>query len=68
MFACHMTPEGEEKACAGFLLVHGHDNNLVRLAVMQGRLDLSQVRADGELYESFDELALANGYDPEGDR
>ena len=67
VFACHMSPEGGERACAGMLLVHGTDNNLVRVAILQGRLDLGAVRADGPLYGSFHEMARANGYDPAGD-
>jgi hypothetical protein len=67
VFACHKTPEGEERACAGFLLVHGADNNRVRLAMMQGAYDPSEVRASAPLYDDFAEMARANGYEPEGE-
>lgn len=39
MFACHMTAEGSEKACAGWLAVAGIEHLGVRLAVATGDLD-----------------------------
>lgn len=67
VFACHMSPEGEEKACAGFLLVEGVNNILVRIAAAYGRFSYDDIKADGPLYESFAAMARANGYDPEDD-
>jgi Family of unknown function (DUF6283) len=67
IFACHKSPEGEEFACAGFLLVCGWENNRVRMAAIQGRYDPREVRATGPLFGSFDEMARSNGYDPGGD-
>ena len=64
VFGCHKTPEGKEQACAGFLIVHGHDNNRVRIAERHGWVDLDSIQATGPLYASFDEMARANGYDP----
>ena len=64
VFACHMSPEGGEKACAGFMLVVGFDNINVRLAGARKQFDMREIQADGELYESFDEMARANGHKP----
>lgn len=60
-FACHKTPEGKERACAGFLLVQGADSNRVRLC-MGPDWNLGMVTASGPLYGSFRKMALANGY------
>ncbi len=64
MFACHKSSEGQEKACAGMLLVEGPNLNSVRLAVALGKIDPHEVTAAGPLYENFREMAKANGYDP----
>jgi hypothetical protein len=66
VFACHKTPEGDgTRACAGMLLVVGRDSNAVRLALMKGVLDLDKIEASGPLYDSFIEMAVANGCDPD---
>ena len=62
VFGCHMTPEGGERACAGFLLVCGRDNNRVRVAMIRGAFNPAAIEATGPLYDSFDEMAAANGY------
>jgi hypothetical protein len=65
VFACHKTPEGDgTRACAGMLLVVGTDSNAVRLAIIKGALNLKAVSATGPLYDSFIEMAQANGCDP----
>jgi hypothetical protein len=64
LFACHMTQENRERACAGFLLVTGWDSNAVRYANIQGRYDPASVSADGPLYATYREMAEANGVDP----
>ena len=65
IFACHKSPEGAERACAGFLLVHGANSNAVRLAVIRGRFRPDEIRAAAPLYDDFAVMARANGYDPE---
>lgn len=65
IFACHKTHEGNERACAGFLLVEGWENISVRLAASAKRFDMSEITAAAPLYGSFAEMAVANGYDPE---
>lgn len=59
MFACHLTPDGAEHACAGWLAVEGHGHIGVRLAVVTGRIDaaaLSPGEGWPELWESFGEM------------
>lgn len=41
LFACHKTPEGSERACAGWLAVEGINHPLVRLDVMTGSLPMA---------------------------
>lgn len=65
IFACHMSGEGKERACAGMLKVCGWDSNMVRLAALTGRVDLEAIEATGPLYVSYRALAIANGCDPE---
>jgi len=64
MFACHMTHEGREQACAGWLAVAAHNHIGVRLAVATGRLP-AQVLGPGEdwpeLFGSYDEMAKVQG-------
>lgn len=63
IFACHKSPEGGERACAGWLAVEGHRHISVRLACAAGRLDPAALEpGDGwpVLYASYDELAAAN--------
>lgn len=38
LFACHKTPEGEERACAGWLAVEGANHPRVRLDVLTGAM------------------------------
>ena len=61
IFACHKTTEGRDNACVGFLLVEGDQNFQVRMAVITGRLDYGKLKSPYPLYESYAELAAANG-------
>jgi uncharacterized protein DUF6283 len=64
MFACHKTPDGQERACAGWLAVAGFAHLGVRLAVLTGRLDpaaLAPGQGWPELYGSYQEVAAVNG-------
>lgn len=63
VFACHRSPEGKEKACAGFLIVHGLDNNRCRIAARDGAWKPGEQEAAWALYDNFDQMAKANGYD-----
>lgn len=56
LFACHKSPEGGERACAGWLAVEGANHPLVRLAVVTGSLpERALVPGEGwpDLHESF---------------
>lgn len=71
MFACHKTAEGREIACAGWLAAEGHGHVGVRLAIAFGRLDASALQpAAGwpALFDSYADLAVANGVDPDDPR
>ena len=67
VFACHMTPEGGERACAGMLAVCGEDSNRVRMAVIAGALAPPPWPApEGvALVSGFPELAERNGVSPD---
>lgn len=62
IFACHMSPEGGEYACAGWLASVGHDHIEVRLAVVTGQLPAEALEPGQdwpELFTEFDEMAAA---------
>lgn len=62
IFTCHKTDEGgNEHACVGWLMVDGPENLVVRLAAANGDIDFDRLRARGELYDSYGEMAEANG-------
>lgn len=63
-FACHESGATRPATCAGFLL-RGADHNLaVRLARLQGET-FDDVHDDGlELFDSYREMAEANGVSP----
>ncbi|PZR93585.1 MAG: hypothetical protein DI537_10430 [Stutzerimonas stutzeri] len=65
-FSCHMSGAGKPATCAGFLL-RGAENNLaIRVAIMEGRLDPSEVTDGGvPLYEGYRSMAIANGVAPD---
>jgi hypothetical protein len=65
VFACHMTKDGREHACAGFLIQQGGHNMSVRLALIDDHLKLDEIQSDGPLYENYREMAIANGVDPD---
>lgn len=60
VFACHKSPDDQEQACAGYLLVAGMNNWTVRLAAIRGRFDLAEISASGPLYDSYAEMLMAN--------
>lgn len=64
LFACHKTFEGRDETCVGYLLVDGDNNWMVRFAASQGHIDRDQLEASGPLYDSFEQMARANGVKP----
>lgn len=64
-FACHMAGTSKPQTCAGFLLQNSANNLSMRIALSQGKIDLSQISAGGlELYASYRQMAVANGVSP----
>lgn len=64
-FACHESGTAKPATCAGFLL-RGADHNLsVRLGYIKGEIGDDVVDDDLELFDSYREMAVANGVDPD---
>lgn len=61
VFACHISGSEHPKTCAGFLM-RGADHNL---AVRMSRTDYSSVHSDVPLYDSYRDMAIANGVHPD---
>ena len=64
-FACHMSGADKPATCAGFLLRGAAHNLSVRLALSDGRIDPAQLRETSPLYDSYREMAEANGVAPD---
>lgn len=61
-FSCHSSGSDKPATCAGFLLRGAEHNISVRLGLIMGKIDLSQVNDDGhDLFDSYREMAVANG-------
>jgi hypothetical protein len=62
MFACHKTTQDDPSACVGYLLSKESENNFrIRMAYARGKFDPSKLEASGPNYESYAEMATANG-------
>jgi hypothetical protein len=59
VFACHMSREGGEFACAGFILQSSVHNMRCRLA----RTSFDDVKSPYPLFDTYREMAVANGVD-----
>ncbi len=59
VFACHMSKEGGEFACAGFILQSSAHNMACRMA----RMSFDDVSSPYPLFETYREMAIANGVD-----
>lgn len=57
VFACHMSAEGCDKACAGWLAVCGARHLGMRVKVLDGQLPAAALRRRPELFDSYDEMA-----------
>lgn len=65
-FACHQSGKDKPATCAGFLLRGAGHKLGVRLKIMAGKIDLGGVSDGGlELFESYREMAGANGVPPD---
>lgn len=64
-FGCHESGTRKPATCAGFLL-RGADHNLrVRMAYLAGEIHDDLEDSGLELFESYREMAIANGVDPD---
>jgi Family of unknown function (DUF6283) len=64
VFACHMSGSDCSAACAGFLLRGAEHNIGIRLRYVCGDIDPDSIKSDVDLYDSYREMAEANGVDP----
>lgn len=65
IMACHYSPCGEEKACAGYVAVEGYRNLSVRILASKGEIEMCAIMDECEgldLWESFDEMLEAYEY------
>lgn len=59
IMACHLSPEGEERACIGYVHQEGWSNLAVRMAFITGRLDpnaIAESCADIEMWPDFETM------------
>jgi hypothetical protein len=63
-FACHSSGTKRPATCAGFLLRGAGHNLSVRLAYIQGQIQDDLDDEGLELFDSYREMAIANGVDP----
>ena len=66
LFACHKTPEGGERACAGWLAREGHNHPIVRLATLRGEVPLSALDPGEDWPLLFDSFWEARDHDLSG--
>lgn len=64
-FACHMSGSKNPATCAGFLLQNADNNVGVRLMAMDGRIKGPITDGGKPLYDSYKDMAVANGVDPD---
>ncbi len=60
-FGCHGSSRTAPQTCAGFLLRGASDNLTVRMAVLDGRIDLNSISSPVQLYPDYRAMATANG-------
>ncbi|PIG96912.1 DUF6283 family protein [Deinococcus sp. UR1] len=65
VFSCHTAGTERPRTCAGFLLRGAAHNMAVRMSVLAGRLNLSEISDGGhQLHDSYRAMAEANGVHP----
>ena len=62
-FGCHAERPHAPKTCAGFLLAGAGHNMRFRVNVLAGKIDLDKLHTTVELYDSYVDMAVANGVD-----
>lgn len=63
-FGCHHSGTAKPVTCAGYVL-RGDDAVGWRIARSKGKFDPSKVRSDVPLFDSYYEMAVANGVPPD---
>lgn len=63
-FACHMAGKENPADCAGFMIKGSYHNLSVRMGLLSRRIIMEKITSDVELYDSYREMAEANGVDP----
>jgi hypothetical protein len=66
LFACHKSPEGGERACAGWLAVEGSSHPNVRLAVLTGDIPICSLEPGEDWPDLYPSFAEASAHDLEG--
>ncbi len=59
IMACHLSPEGDEIPCRGYVAAVGWSNLAVRMAAIEGRIDIYGIidaAEDIELHPTFDDM------------
>lgn len=62
IFACHLSPEGQEFTCVGYVARHGWSNLAVRLQALEGQLNIIAIEdacADLDLWPDFHTMLTA---------
>lgn len=66
LFACHRTPEGGERACAGWLATVGRAHPMVRLSVLTGSLPASALDSKGDWPSLHPDFTTTRRHDEAG--
>ncbi|MFE4829958.1 DUF6283 family protein [Streptomyces sp. NPDC056672] len=64
-FGCHSSTPERVRVCAGWVLRGAGDNFRVRMWVLNGDIDVPHLPEGVELYDSYREMAIANGVAPD---
>ena len=62
IMACHYSTECDERPCVGYLFRHGWSNLAVRVAIIQGRIDMGTLEARCaalDLWPTFHDMLAA---------
>lgn len=60
LMLCHKSNKVEGSPCVGAILAVGLESIGLRIAVLQGKIDLKNFSTDTPLYRSFEEMLRAN--------
>ncbi|MFI0219915.1 DUF6283 family protein [Streptomyces lydicus] len=63
-FGCHSSAPAHPKVCAGWLLRGTEGNEQIQELLTSGRLNRPELPDGVELYDSYTEMAIANGVEP----